>query len=98
MRGQRNDGNVLGLLGCLQPPGRFPTVQNRKAHVHQHDVWIFLLRHLDALLSIDGDDDIEAATRESTRQHVPIHFVVFDKQYSRHRLFPRRESNHEAPL
>ena len=40
--------------------------------------------HIDAFLAIDGDTDFVAFTGEPARQHVAVHFIVFDKQNFRH--------------
>ena len=43
------------------------------------------------LLPVDGDENLEAFAAQTPREHVAVHFVVFDQQYSRHGLLPRAD-------
>ena len=78
MRGQGDDGNVTGGIVRFQSASGFPTVDFREAHIHEDEVGLLAAGHVDALLPVDGHDDGEAAALEAAREHVAVHFVVFD--------------------
>src|SRR5271156_3849224 len=69
-------GDVIGLDAA----GRLPAVDNRQAHIHQYDVGPFAARKIDALLPVHSEHHLKAAADETPREHVAVHFVVFDQQ------------------
>ncbi len=79
-------GNGRGRGVGLDPARRFPAVDDRQAHVHEDDIGRGRGGQIDALLAIDGDDDFVAPPREAAREHVAVHFVVFDEEDFGHGL------------
>ena len=77
-------GTLRVAASALTQPGRLPAVDDRQAHVHQDDVGLFAAREIDALLAVHGEHHLEAAADQPAREHVAVHFVVFDQQNLRH--------------
>jgi hypothetical protein len=59
-----------------------------KTHVHEDEIVAACPRHLDTLLAVDRHRHLEALALQTPRQHVAVHFVVFDEQDARHQRFP----------
>src|SRR5690348_16031333 len=84
MGSQCDDGNGLrGVVG-LQASRGLPAIDDGKAHVHEEERGTLAVRHVDALLAVDGDHDGVSLALETPREHVAVHLVVLDEQYLRH--------------
>jgi hypothetical protein len=68
--------DVIGL----DPARRLSAIDYRQAHIHQDDVGALAPGKIDTLLSVDREHYLKAATDETLRKHVAVHFVVFDQQ------------------
>src|SRR5579863_2199853 len=84
MRRKRDDWDCRRGLARPDATGCLPTVDDGQAHVHQDQVRALALGHDDALLAIEGHDHLEAVSDKAAREHVAVHFVVFDQQYLLH--------------
>ena len=91
MRGESDDGDVLRLFSGFQLSGRLPSVNDRETHIHEHEIGVLVLGHVHPLLPVLRDQDFETFTRQPPRQHIAIHFVVFDEQYFCHEPLPAWE-------
>jgi hypothetical protein len=79
VRRQPDDGNVLEIRVRLQAPGRLPTV-------HQNQIRRFGPGQLDPHFSVDGHQHFVTSAFEPARQHVAVHFVVFNNEDCGHRV------------
>ncbi len=72
-----DNGNRAGFWCRLDLTGRFPTVENWQAHVHENEIGMLAASQGDTFAAVEGDDCFEAFAIEAAGQHVAIQFVVF---------------------
>ena len=64
----------------------FPAVEDWETHIHQDKRGRVSQSHVHALLAINGDGYGVAFSFQAPREHVAIHFVIFDKEDFGHRV------------
>ena len=62
MGGQPDHRHAAGRVIGLDPARRLPAVDNRQTHIHKDNVGLFAAGKIDALLPIDREYHLKAAT------------------------------------
>ena len=91
VRSQRDHRNRARLRVRLDLPRRLPAINHRQAHVHQDEIGLERMRQFQTFASVRCGNGFESFPRETPRQHVAVHLVVFDHQDFGHSVL-RREA------
>jgi hypothetical protein len=79
MGGERDDRDRLGAGFRTNGAGGLPAVEYGQTHVHQNQIGVLGFRHGNAFTAIDGQNDLVPFFCTASREHIPVHFVVFDQ-------------------
>src|SRR5262249_36097054 len=83
LRGQHDDGNLLGVLTRAQLAADFQTVHYRQHQVEDDQIGQHRLRFTQALLAVMRDNGVVAFALEVVRQDLGQGALVFDNQDAR---------------
>lgn len=80
MSRERDNRNVRRRRIGFEPLGSLPTVDHGQTHVHENQVWQTRRGHLDSRGSVRREHDLVALALQPAREHISVHFVVFNQQ------------------
>jgi hypothetical protein len=99
VRGQGDDGELLGVGEATDPPGGLVPVHLRHLDVHEHDVEAVALRRLDRLAPVGDREHLVPPLLEERDGDLLVHRVVLGQEDARPPAHPRdRLARDQAPL
>src|SRR5262245_5469842 len=81
MRRERDDRNVRGRGIRLEPPRRFPAVDDGNGDVHENEAGMSRLGGVDASLSVARLDHVKTCVAQDGRVNDEVVLVVLDEKY-----------------